>query len=59
MGMWIVAKPRMISMYMGMTLQELLETHLACAYFSGQQKQEINALPLSKMRNLNTEILSE
>lgn len=56
-GMWVVTKPHVTSMCMDMTLQEILESCLACAYFSGQQKQGINALPLSKMRNLNKEVL--
>lgn len=59
MGMCIVTEPHVTSMCMDMTLQKILETCPACAYFFGQHKQGTNALPLSKMRNLNKEILLE
>lgn len=59
MGMWVVTKLHVTSMCMDITLQEIFETYFACTYFSGQQKQGINALPLSKIRNLNKEILFE
>lgn len=49
----------MTSICMDMTLQEVLEIFIPFAYFSGQKKQRVNALPLSKIRNLSKEILLE
>lgn len=47
-------------MCMDMILQEILKSAMLVHTFeTGQQKQGINVLPLSKMRNLNEEILLE